>query len=291
MARGLGDPSPWVQRAAVTALCAREDFAALRPFAEGTWGDPYARGAAADCVPAPVATLWASAEPWGVAPLALAPARAGDATALAALTERLAAGDISFDPGFSLALARSGLTALRPALVAGQERIEEELALDWYAIRAALGDETALPPLRAALCSDNLDDAHQIVDFLAAVASPQGEALLRCAAKRAQPEVATRARLITANPSRARLMAALEEDAVEVRLQAVRAADALPPRQRREVIRFALGDFSVEVRLEALDALARLGVEGEEAGLTQMTAEDLLEVQVAAAILLATGPQ
>ena len=94
--RGLWDPSPWVQRAAIEALDTRDAHDLLTSFVGRADAAPTSRALAALALDPGAVSLsdaWRAAEaPWTRAPLALAAWHHGDDDALPALTAALATG-------------------------------------------------------------------------------------------------------------------------------------------------------------------------------------------------------
>ncbi|MBN2801191.1 MAG: hypothetical protein JXX28_18775 [Deltaproteobacteria bacterium] len=293
--RGLADPNPWVQEATVAALCEHPAdprmAELLAQFVQARWGSAYVQGhAAMTCAPSAAARSWREAERWDQLPLALVAARAGDTEALALVQRALASAEVALELNFLHDLGNSGLVALIPALRAGQPLVEEELALDWAGARLALGDEEAEALLETALLRGDAWEQLEALDVLGGLATPSTEALLERAARRAEGVPADYAALLLdarrGKLSPGRLQALMEEGDQELRVQALGLAGHLAPRQARSLIRAGLADELATVRLAALDALIPLGADGEEDTLRAIFADDLLELQIAAAAAL-----
>lgn len=187
-ARALGDPSPWVQRAAVRALIHRDDpesHSQLERFTGQPDRDLIVRSLAAVWMPSPgiarsIAGAWRrEPEPWRRVPLALAALVNGEPDARDGLTEALQTGELPLEIELILELGHTGDTALLPSLEIAQGRVEEEIELAIAAARLLLGDAAAEQPFRRAVSGSDVERRLEALDYLVEIERPAATALLR----------------------------------------------------------------------------------------------------------------
>jgi len=274
--RALGDPSSWVQRAAVAAVGARGDSAAeLLALVGRTSADPFVRALAAleagsaAAEPSRLAQADA-AEPWQVAPLALAALVLGDETARDALSAALQTGELALEVDLFFEIGRTDDAALLPALEQAQRRVEAELVLPVATARMMLGDASAEQAFRKAVTGSDVEARLEALDYLTRLYTPEANALLR-RARTQGPELVTwyanLALAARAGTDPELFGRALRDTDREVRVLAVRfsreAASGGPANRRvakaaRKAVLDALADRDSTVRIEALRAVAAL---------------------------------
>ncbi|MBX2796089.1 MAG: HEAT repeat domain-containing protein [Myxococcales bacterium] len=303
-ARALGDPSPWVQRAAVEAMAARGDSDGAERLAEFTGRgdrDAFARALAAVRAPSPRAAAesaeaWqAEAAPWRRAPLALAALVNGDDAARTGLSDALATGELPLEADLMLEIGRCGDARLIPALQAAQEVVEEELDLAVAAARLMLGDPTAEQPFRKAVMGGDIERRLEALDYLVHIDAARTAPLLDRAMSQGPELVTAYARLVKAAQSGsdpAVFTKAAEDPDREVRELAVRfasraaaggTANKRVAKAVRDVIVDALADPSPGVRAEALVAVQRLAIPEAEPAVSQLLGDENLRVRIEAA--------
>lgn len=313
-ARALGDPDPWVQRRGMDALAKRlpepESARLLRDYALRTdsLSDPYVRGAAAlrlawagqadEPLRDAMSTAWRAEDAgWRQAPLALAAAVLGDDAAIEPLTAAISRGNVALEVEFVLDLGKSGLIALVPALREGGGWVEDELRLPYSVAQVALGDPSGEGALRKALSDADPEVRLEALDYLSRMHDPTSVALLRRARDHGTDLVRWYAALALAGRHAASSdlfeRAMLDGDR-DVRLLAVRfAAEAASDpvgapgrkavRVARRVVKDGLADPDPEVRSTSLQAMATLGVDGEEDSVEAGLTDEYLDVRVEAA--------
>ena len=305
--RALFDPDPWVNRAAIRALAARDADAAAMELISGyvarSEADPYVRGHAAMVLSKDSAVArevlpqaWRE-EPasWRRAPLALAAAYHGDASAVAPLELAIRGGDVALEVDFVLDLGKSDLTGLVDALREGGEVVEEAMVMPYAAARIGLGDLSAEQVFRKALSDADEEVRLEALDYLSRLDDPAAVALLRRAKTLGPTLVRWYADLALAARSGSRpdlFLRALEEDDREVRELAVRfAAEAwdahgtnrkLARLTQRAVLQ-GLSDADATVRVQSLRAVAHLRLAGERQRYEQMLTDEVLAVRIEAA--------
>lgn len=314
-ARGLWDPSPYVQRSVAAALAARlpepEALSALQAFVSRDGLDPYTRCGAAsalaragDASTAPViqAALEAEFEGWLQAPCALALAQMssslprpaeGDPSARQALSVIIATGELPLELSFIDDLGRSGLPGLGEELLAVMGVVEPELQLALAAAALRLGDSGGADHLRRALSAEDIEQQLEAIDFLLTLPPELAVGPLR----RAGSSVKDIARLALIELGEGDLEPAIQSLLAldrEVRAQATRALggwlvqhqQAGPRRMMRlgqVALIEALQDPEDMVRLEALKALGRAGRAEDGAAIAPLIEDDALLIRIAAA--------
>lgn len=306
-ARGLWDPTAWVQRTVAEALLQRlsepESREALEAFVLREEGDPYVRGWTALRLSEAgyTATLdgleaaWrADSRAWSRAPLALAAAHMGDTEAWEAVTAAVSRGDLALETSFVLDLAHTDNEALLPALKEASEWAEEELALSIAAARMIQGDPAGARLVHQSLTGDDQMLQLEALDYLSTLDAPEALRQLEQASHLPDPLVARYASLVLASrglsSEQVIAQAALAPD-WEVRDLAVRwAGQALshsPEKALRKTaeatIRQGLLDEDPTVRATAIEALARTGLTGETEALAANLAHEARAVRVEAA--------
>jgi HEAT repeat protein len=299
-----------VQRKAVEALAALlpqpEAVAALAAFVARDDTEPYVRGAAAfrlarlgdRSTSQVLSEAWrAERQPWRIAPLALAAALMGDTEALSPLSAALARGDVALETEFLSDLGDSGLTELVPSLREGASWVEPEMMLPFAAAQVALGDPSGEALFRRALADPEEEVQLEALDYLSRMNDPTALALLRKASTEESDLVRSYAVLALAGRGEApaeRFERAMVDTDREIRLLAVRFAveAAREPmssharraeRAARRVVRLALADPDLQVRTEALRAVASLGLHSEQASLAVAQVDDDLSIRIEAA--------
>lgn len=207
--RGLYDPSPWVQRAAVDALQQRHPEPASRTLlaktAQRTDLDTYVRCAAAaalqtDAPPGLLVTVQqaegAAAAPWRAAPCALAAAQLGDTAAVSRLGAILAEGDLPLDIRFLDDVGASGFTALVPFLIEASMLVEDALLPAVGAALLQLGSARGESLLKDGLTSSNPERQLESLDFLADIEDESATSALRRAENLTSGDARTYAGLI-----------------------------------------------------------------------------------------------
>lgn len=306
--RALADPDGWVQQLAVDALLPLADQPvvrdALAEHAARSWADPIARARVAHALPdLGLAASWSGvASRWDRLPLALVAAAQGDADALAEVQARLSRGEVLPDTQLVLDVGRTGLSELLPSMVEGQDWVEEELAAPWAGARLLLGDTSAEGVLRRALSDDLLEAQLQAVDVLASVPTPESDALLDRASSRGPDAVRWYAALTLSErrgPDAGLLERAASHEDRDVRVIALQAVPRLLAasdnrrlaRSAERILRDGLSDPDPLVRLAALRALVDSGRREPAAAVRELYADDLLEIQLEAAIFLTESPR
>ncbi len=307
-ARGLGDPSPWVQRAAVSALIARGDAPAQEALARFV-GDPsrdrIVRSLAAVWLPgepaaAAIGGAWREAvQPWDRAPLALAALVNGDQEARAGLDAALQTGELPLDVELILEIGHTGDTELLPALAIAQTQVEPELRLAIAAARLLLGDATAEQPFRKALAAPNVEARLEALDTLSDVDRPATVSLLSRARAEGPELVTWYAELSLAARSGTDpdlfLRAARDADR-EVRQLAVRASRAAAvggtankkvAKAAHRVVLERLADPDLSVRLEAVAAARQLSLAEAEPLVSRLLSDgsQMLRIEAAGTLL------
>lgn len=314
--RGLWDPNPWVERAAIDALAQRISEPAsqrlLIEMTRRTDADPYTRCQAAfrlaqagdrQTLPTVQAAYRAAGAPWRAAPCALAAARMGDRDALATLGAALRQGELPLDIPFLQDVGDSGLTELVPALTQAADTVEEPLRLGVAGALLRLGAPEGAVIFREALRSPDREQRLEALDYLLTIPGPSALELLRHI--KAEPGLAgTYARLaLLARGEGSPEIAwkALQSDDREARMLAVRCLGYALARWKDEgtarhwrhralaALRKALDDPEDEVRIEVVLALARAGDSADlpsVAALLEADRADLLHVEAAGATLL-----
>lgn len=281
--RAMWDPDAWVQRRCAEALLERTDdpvaVTLLEDLVRRPTVDPYVRGAVAlrlfraghTGVAAEVAQeIAAERANWRAAPLALALATRGDASATARAAAAIASGALPLEPGFLDDVGSTGLTELIPALVEGEAMAEPELVLSYAAARLTLGDASADGTFRRALADDDPLVRLEAVLVLSKLEGPAIASLLDRAVTLGPDLVRAQAQLVIASreaSAAAQIRAAWSSDDPEVRAMALRAvgsaasaltADKKALRALQALVVDALADPSPAVRLEALRAATQL---------------------------------
>jgi len=311
VARGaVSDPDPWIQRAAVEALCDRDDDAShslIASVVQDVDVDAYVRGRGAVCLVnagGEVAVEWAEGvEAWNQPPLMLGAALQGDSEALEGLQQRLRHGELPLEVQFMFDAGRSGLVELLPALREAQGRVEEEMELPVAAAILLLGDPSGEQPLRLALADSVVERRLEALDYVVQIDGPNADALLRRAKAQGPDLVRWYADLVLASRKgndAAIWSRALGSDDREVRVFAVRyaaelASDPVAAENRRTVraarqaVSAGLRDADADVRIESLRALGGLGVAGDEDAVRANLTDRYEAVRVAAAAALVTS--
>jgi hypothetical protein len=296
--RGLWDPSPWVQRAAIEALDTRDAHDLLTSFVGRADAAPTSRALAALALDPGAVSLsdaWRAAEaPWTRAPLALAAWHHGDDDALPALTAALATGELDVDAAFFAALAQRSQPDVLAALAEAQARAEPELAIQLAATRLRCGDAKAAVPLRKAL-DGSAEEQLEALDALGALPGAAADELITRAASSAHELVRRDALLLAAarlGQQPERLTDALDDPDREVRLFAVaasRIALAQGPASRqvakeaRRALVEALVDPDLQVRAEAARGVGEHRVVEARAALEALLTDEVAWVRVEAA--------
>lgn len=316
--RGLYDPSPWVQRAAVDALAARPADPAAVDLLSATAArpdlDPYVRCAAGAALRgrAPeglLATVQAAEEqagaPWKAAPCALAAAQLGDEAAIARLGAILREGDLPLDIRFLDDVGRSGFAALVEPLTEAAELVEDALLPAVGAALLRLGSPRGEAVLKSGLSARAPQAQLESLDFLSGIQNAESTAALRRAAASTTGVAHTYAQLILVGRGEASLGVATEAAGSsnrEIRAMALRhlgravgharltAADAKPTRklERAALELFSQGatDFDDPVREAAAEALGALPRDAATTPLEGLLQDENARVQVAAAVSL-----
>lgn len=199
-ARALGDPSGWVQQAAVRRLLLRSDDPLVRErlvtFIEQTDRDAMARATAGLNVPgsdvaAAVERAW-QVEPvaWRRIPLALAALVRGAESALEPLAREIRSGELPLEPELLHAIGNSGQRDLVQPLQQAQTLVDPELELAVAAARWRLGDGTAEEPFRKALTGRDVEKRMEALDYLVQLDREQVKGLLM-KARTQGPELVT----------------------------------------------------------------------------------------------------
>ena len=317
-ARGLWDPSPYVQRSVAAAMADRlpepETLGALQAFVSREGLDPYTRcGVAAalaragDASTAPVIqdALEAEFEDWLQAPCALALAQmaslqpltpAGGVSPRQALSAIIAAGELPLELSFIDDLGRSGLPGLGKELLAIMDVVEPELQLALAAAALRLGESGGADHLRRALSAEDIELQLEAIDFLLTLPPEAAAGPLR----RASGSVKTVARLALIELGEDDLELAVQSLLAldrEVRAQATRAIGGwLAQHQQagsRRLSRLgqvalveALQDPEDMVRLEALRALGQVGRTEDAEAIAPLIQDDALLIRIEAAAAL-----
>ena len=315
--RALWDPDPWVQSRAVEALGERLDEAAavelLTDFVRRSddLASPYARSAAAlrlhraghDGFVDALSAAWRQEPRAGTAaPLQLAALVLGDAEAEAPLARALATGDVALEPGFLLDVGRSGQAGLVDDLAAGADWVEPEMHLAYAVARLLLGDDRGAQLVQRALDGDDALAAFEALDYLTAVEDEAADRLVRKARRGGTERTRTYADLALAaggdgDPDD--LGEAMLDPDPEIRALAARFAGLAPDRHdkprkaartARKVVETALGDEALEVRVAALRAAGRLGMDGLREPVEERLRDEYQAVRIeAAGALLQAG--
>ncbi|MEL6349387.1 MAG: HEAT repeat domain-containing protein, partial [Myxococcota bacterium] len=178
--RGLWDPSPYVQRAVISALDNRLPEPSSQQRLQTFVGrdsdlDPYSRCAAASRLArlgdvstlAAVQAAYQDEALWRAAPCALAAAQMGDAAARQRLKAALEQGALPLDVGFMADVGRAALGEdVAAALSTGLGRLEPEMKLAAAAALVQMGDPTGSGPLRQALSGSGDPRQMEAIDFL-----------------------------------------------------------------------------------------------------------------------------
>ncbi len=310
--RALQDPDPWVQRAGVNALVDRlqepEAVALLEGYVANAKADPYVRGAAglrlattsSEVAAASLATAWRQEpELWRAAPLALAAAVLGDQEAIKPLQRALRRGELALEVDFLLDLAQSGQAELLPALREGSEWVETELRLPYAVALVILGDPSGEQALRKALSSDIEEERLEALDYVSSMDHPTATTLLKRAKSNGPHQVRTYASLALASRTGDApdvFSSAMQDEDPEIRALGVRFvtdatespnANRKTGRAGRTLIANALSDPDPTVRTEAMRALVRLDLHGEEEALHRNLNDqyEALRIEAAGALL------
>jgi hypothetical protein len=324
--RAMWDPDAWVQRRCAEALLERPDdpvaVGLLEDLVRRATVDPYVRGAVAlrlfraghTGAAADLAReIAAERAHWRAAPLALALASQGDAAASGRVATAVASGALPLEPGFFDDIGSTGLTALIPALVAGEAMAEPELVLSYAAARLTLGDASADGTFRRALADDDplvrleavlvlskLDGpwlAPSSEEPMSPVVGPAVASLLDRAVTLGPDLVRAQAQLVIASrdaTAAAQIRAAWSSDDPEVRAMALRAvgpaaaalaADKKALRALQALVVDAIADPSPSVRLEALRAATQLTWSELPDGVTAALTDEAQSIRTEAAAL------
>ena len=305
--QALGDPDPWIQQRAVEILSARlkepETVKVLSEYIGRTDSlvNVYAQGAAglrlvqAGKMEAVQPHLHRYKElkdqPWSVGPLALMAAKAGDPEALGVLSESLRQGELPLEVDFLMDVGLSGLSELRAPMEAGQEWIEEELALFFALARMALGDVGGEHILRLALGSD--DESIQMEALDALIRIPGTDHLLQRAASQRQSVISWYGELALVGRGLGSvdvLSKAIVNDNRMVREFAATFAGQVSPvrskkpfRVARQVIKMSLTDEDAVVRSQGLKSAVVLNLESLKSDIQQLMSDEVLSVRLEAA--------
>lgn len=275
-ARALGDPSGWVQRAAVEALAARgtaDTRQRLLAFITDSTREPMARAIAALRLTGPdardaIGRAW-RAEPasWRRSSMALASVVHGDDEALEVLTSIIGRGQLPLELELFFAIGQSAEPALVEPLQRAQRTVEPELELPVAAARWMLGDGSAEEPFRKAVVGADVERRLEALDYLVRLDRGQTRGLILKARNQGPELVRWYADLALAaaagNDSGLFEKAAAHPDR-EVRELAVHfaseVATSAEPNRRlsrvaRKVLIGGLADDHSRVRLEALQGV------------------------------------
>lgn len=293
--QGSHDPDPWVQRAVARALAARlSEPAAVDLLSEYTTrasGDPYVRleaGAALreaghkDALQ-PLVGAWTRQPAWRAAPLALLATWAGDGEAPAMLTAAVASGEVRDDRSFVVALGRSGLVELDPALAEASERLEE-LGPRFAFARALLGADAGLAAWSAAQRSE-FASARDTVELLLELPPAERAPWTKRVVVIDDP-AARAALLLVRHPSPDHLRRAMGDDSSWIRHLAVELATLLDANHAEPVATAGLADEFDEVQVGAAALAGRFDLESLRPELTAMLVDDHLVLRTAAAAAL-----
>ena len=306
-AQALGDPDPWVQQQGVYALVGRvhepETTEVLSAYIGRTdeWVNAYAQSSAAirmiqnghrkEVEPLQHQYKQFKSTPWSAVPHALYAMSLGDQEGKSYLMDGLAHADIAVETGFFVDIARGGQTELLPALEAGQEFAEDEMALSYALARFALGDVGGEHLLRDALGDEDESVQLEALDLLLRV---QGsESLLQRAASQRKTLTRWIGEMALASrgqgPAEVLVKAITHEDRM-VREYAARLAGTAPSSASkgwekvvRQVIRFAIEDEDPIVRMEAIKAASVLNLHGLTSMIERKLVDEVRAVRVEAA--------
>lgn len=293
--QGSYDPDPWVQRAVVRALAARlAEPAAVDLLSEYTTrasGDPYVRLEAGTALRdaghkdalQPLVGAWTRQPAWRAAPLALLATWAGDGEAPAMLTAAVASGEVRDDRSFVVALGRSGLVDLDPALAQASERLEE-LGPRFAFARALLGADAGLAAWAAAQRSE-FASARDTVELLLELPPAERAAWTKRVVVIDDPSARTALSLVR-HPSADRLRHALADESPWIRHLAVELAALLDANHAEPVATAALADDFDEVQVGAAALAGQFDLESLRPALTAMLVDDHLVLRTAAAAAL-----
>lgn len=308
-ARGLWDPSPYVQRTVVASLEAHlpETLSILQDFVQREGLDPYTRcGAAsglarsgdASTAAAVQDALEAEFEQWQQAPCALALAQlsaleGGSGSARETLSAIIAEGELPMELDFIDDLGRSELPGLGAELLAVIDVVEPELQLAMATAALRLGEGGGADYLRRALSDENIELQLEAIDFLLTLPPESAAGPLR----RAGGSVKTVAQLALIELGEDDPELAIESLLAldrEVRAQATRALGGWLSRHDRDGPRRmtrlghvalveALQDPEDMVRLEALRALELAGRTEDIDAIAPLIQDDALLIRIEAA--------
>ena len=282
--RGLGDPSPYVQRKSIDALGTRLEEEASRnaliQYLQRSDVSPFNTAKAAILLSQDSSTnvlglveehLLEERHHSERAPLLLAAAYLGSEQAPAPLAAALRKGDFPLEMEFFLSIGDRPFPGLTEALVEGLGLFEEELHLPIAYSLIRLDHPAGERLFREALKSKTIERQHEALDFLNQLLHPTADRLLR----RDSKETADHARLIqeSRRPQMPRFaVASLESPDRELRLQALQTLllwnqrfDAKPSfrRQVRAQAAESLRDLEASVQREALRLMGTVGTRSD----------------------------
>jgi len=303
--RALFDPSPYVQRAGVSALATvggDESWALIASLAARDI-DPYTRSHAAvvliEAGQAVPDLGWGDEHlHWRRAPLALPSAMQGDADALSVLQADLGRGDYPLEIDFFLDLGGSDLP-VADALISCSEMVEEELQLAIAVALMDLGHAEGDKRFKQALHADSLETRLEAVDYLAERPDEGSTALLKKARNIGPVEVTEWANLALVSRGEEKPDVALQALAStdrELRQQAVWAlshwlvaveGSSRDRKTAHKALVAMLGDPEPVVVMEAIQGLGRAGSMQDRAMLAGFMAQDDrgMSIEAAGAIL------
>jgi HEAT repeat protein len=290
--QGSHDPDPWVQRAVARALARRlaEPAAVelLGEYVSRASGDPYVRLEAGEAlrnaghqdVLQPLVGSWTRQPAWRAAPLALLATWAGDGDAPAMLTAAVASGEVRDDRSFVVALGRSGLLELDPALAEASERLEE-LAPRFAFARVLLGADAGVAAWAAAQRSE-FASARDTIELLLELPPSERAAWAKRVVVIDDP--AARAALgMVRHPSADRLRRAMSDESPWVRHLAVELGALLDAGHAEPLATVGLGDDFDEVQVGAAALAGQFDLESLRPTLVAMLVDDHLVLRTAAA--------
>ena len=213
--RGLGDPSPYVQRRCVRALSARQNDPAaldhLKKHALTSNRDPYSRGLAAltiaktkdnSILPELLEALKDSSHHSRRAPIAFAAHAMGDPEAGTWLEAALKKGDFPLEIDFFSILGTQPTPKLADALQTGLPFLEEELhlpiAISLMDIQHPKGERLFLEALQ----DEDIERQHEALDFLRLSTAPQRIKLIERATRSRNASTQIHAHMVLGEPPR-----------------------------------------------------------------------------------------